>query len=167
MDYSSLARFFGAVRAELGVRLLFTGRYHPKSNRRVEPFNGTNVSRFRHYVAQNRRGWDTFLYPRAYSCNIQLHKWTKLSPCSLVVTREAPRPASLKPLRHFPEIYANEFPMAAPTGLVHRAKMFKRLADKDLKSLQRRYKKDYDKKRVLCRDLRLANNYLLTSLHWK
>lgn len=68
---------------------------------------------------------------------------------------------SLKPPRHCPKVYVEDLTIAAPTRLIHRANMLKRLVYKIIKRAQTGYKRDYDKKVRFERRFAVSENVLV------
>ena len=81
------ARYFQHAMAKLNIKLSPTSTYHPQVNRQTERYNSTLISRLRHYVTENQRDCDAFVYLLTYAYNTQVHRSTMHTPFELVCLR--------------------------------------------------------------------------------
>ena len=90
-----VAKFFASVCLALGVKHVTTTAYHPRTNGQTERFNRTIVTRLRHYVGEHQDDWDLYVQLLTYAYNAQVHRSTRTTPYSLVLTRHPPGPATV------------------------------------------------------------------------
>lgn len=93
-----LSKFFGSLCTYIKTKHMKTTEYNSQTNRQVERYDKTIVACLRHYVATHRRDWDLFVQPLTYAYNTQAHRYTKIRPFNLVLTRHhLPQPHSTIP----------------------------------------------------------------------
>ena len=89
------ARFFQNICRILGVRNVFTTKYHLQANGQVESFNRTLTSALQKYVGEHPKDWDLFSDAVTYAYNTQVHRTTNIAPFELVLAW-APRSIALQ-----------------------------------------------------------------------
>lgn len=57
------SKFFAALCASLGAKLVTTMECNPQCNRQAERYNRTLVARLRHYIDEHQQVWDIFVQP--------------------------------------------------------------------------------------------------------
>lgn len=68
--------------------------YQLQTNRHLERYSCTIVSRFRHYVSEQQRDYDTYVHPHTYAPNTQTQRETGTSQYDIVQPRELPSAAT-------------------------------------------------------------------------
>lgn len=63
------SKFFAALCAFLGTKLITTAEYHSQANGQVERYNRTLVARLRHCIDERQQDWDMFVQPLTYAFN--------------------------------------------------------------------------------------------------
>lgn len=76
-------KFFESLCAFLGTKCLKTTAYHLQWTREAECLKEMIIARLRHYVAENQRDWDIFMWPMTYVCKSWMYRCTNLTPISL------------------------------------------------------------------------------------
>lgn len=128
------------------VNPLITTEYHLQTNEQVKRFNATIVSRLCHHVAEQQQNLDSYAVSLTYAYNTQVNRTTKLPPFRFVVCRQPPAPATRTVSPMPPDVEQVDSAIALLSRLIRRAVELKRMADKNLRQAQRRYKWDRDKK---------------------
>lgn len=77
------------------IKQLKTKSYHPHTNGQTERYIKTIFYRLRNYVAENQSDSVECLQPLTYSYNIVVHRSTKISPFSLLLSRNSPYLSSI------------------------------------------------------------------------
>lgn len=86
-------KFFNAVCARLGTKLLTTTDYNPQTNGQTEGHSKTILSQLLHYVSGHQNSWGTIVQLLTYAYNVQMGATTKTTSLILALTKKAP-PAS-------------------------------------------------------------------------
>lgn len=137
------SKFFAALCTQLGIKAMTTTEYHPQANGQVERFNRTIASRQQHYVAEHRCDWDAFVLPLTYVYNSQVHRATKLPPCSLFLTRRAPGPATVLYFLS-PQMANKNTALSQRLRLIHKTTFLRQAASDSLRKAQQQHKAKYD-----------------------
>jgi hypothetical protein len=81
------AKFFQAVRAELGSQKVLTTAYNNHTKRQVERYNRTILAYIRGYVAARKDDWDDFTSALNFAYNCRVHSRLCMSPFELSLPR--------------------------------------------------------------------------------
>lgn len=75
------------------ARKLSTTAYHPLTNGQFLRYKCTLVERFRNYVSEQQKGWDTYVQPLTYAYSAQTRIATETSPFTVIFLWELPSAA--------------------------------------------------------------------------
>ena len=138
-----VAQLFQSVCKILGVSNIFTATYHPQTNGQVERYNRTILSMLRNYVNEHQSDWDEYVSALTYAYNTHVHRTTKTTPFSLVLSREPPPYAAYHSIRSIRKNGPNDGD--SRRNFRHRLDVAISNARINLHKMQERYKKDFDK----------------------
>lgn len=85
-------KLFATIRTMVVDKQLTAMAYNLLTNRQAERRNHMIFSKLQHYTAKNHRGLVEFVQPLAHAYNTEVHKSTRTSPLSSVLSRHRPRP---------------------------------------------------------------------------
>lgn len=91
-----------AYSARVGVKHKLTSAFHPRTNSKVERFNGIIKPMLRKYVNGAIHRWDDFLDASLWACRIRTHTATGFSPFYLTYGRDPRIPGD--PLRPYIDV---------------------------------------------------------------
>ncbi|OBZ81557.1 Transposon Tf2-9 polyprotein, partial [Choanephora cucurbitarum] len=80
---------------KVGVNHKLTSAYHPRSNGKVERFNGVIKQMLRKYTNGALHRWDDFVNAALWACRIRVHSTTGFSPFYLTYGREPRLPGDV------------------------------------------------------------------------
>lgn len=139
-----VSRFCMAVFSTLGVHNITTSEYYPQIKGYAKRSNSTLISWPRHYVSKHQSDWNTYQFRVRYAYSIPFHRCVKVSPFSLVLTPTSSGPAIVVSTRtNLSTENERSSQMYARFKLIKRATKLSEQMDKNLKLLERCYKKDY------------------------
>ncbi|CDF40678.1 unnamed protein product [Chondrus crispus] len=72
------AKYFQNICRILGIRNVFTTKYHPQANGQVERFNRTILSAVRKYIGDHPKDWDLFSDAVTFAYNTKVHRTTNM-----------------------------------------------------------------------------------------
>lgn len=146
MAHNLHLRFARRFFVKLEITLLTTTECQAQSNGLVERFNATIDSRPRHYVSGHQRDWDSLVTSLTYAYSTQVHRATKLSCFSLILSRHPSTSVTPTQQRMPPGADQIVFATAMRIKIVGRAAELTRMADKNLHKAQRHYKREQNKR---------------------
>lgn len=120
--------------------------YHWSNNLQVERYNRTLVTRLHHFVYQHQKNRNMYVPPLTSVYNMQTHWATGISPFKRIILDELPSAAAFDKLA----VPANDMPQdVTPRNMVHwlqqRILLMKATVSNQLSTVQRRYKRDFDR----------------------
>lgn len=74
----------------LGTTHLMPTTYHLQTKRQEKRLDRTFHARLQHRLAEHFRVWDVYVQPVKYAYTVQFHRFTNLTPSSLVLLRFPP-----------------------------------------------------------------------------
>lgn len=120
--------------------------YHPQTYGKAKKSNKAIFTSLWHYVAKRQKNWDTFLQALTYVYKTQIHRLTKETPSSLVLSRHPPRPTLLETGSVLPsDGYAGTSLQLLRSRLEESIRTLREKADANKASAQQRYKPVYDR----------------------
>lgn len=122
-----------------------TTKYRSPTNGQAKRFNSRIVSRLYLYVSKRQTDRYTHLSPLTYAYSVQVHGYIKVSPFSQAITQTSPGTATIVPRRLS---LATEddatSPIYASMELIRRATILCTKAAKNLKLIEKYYKRHHD-----------------------
>lgn len=91
----STSNSFASSCEELGVKMGATTEYRLWTNRKVERFKVTIISRLQYYLEEYQQGQGSFLFHLTYAWNLHVYHTIKLSVFSLLISQVPSRPANI------------------------------------------------------------------------
>lgn len=104
------------------------------------------VARLCHNVAEDRDKWGIFAQPRTHAYNKQVHRFTGLSPFSLVRSKCPPRATTFDFLSATTSgLPGNVSPRISRNHRLARLALMRQMVDSRLTAAKKRYEENYDK----------------------
>lgn len=102
------------------------------------------ISGSKQYVAEHWKHWDTFVAPLMHAYNVQIHPTTRVPPFSLEIVWLPHGPIVIV-CTMIPQVKKIGSSFTYQLKLIRRATFPRKIAEKNSKKVQARYRNDYDK----------------------
>lgn len=140
-------KIFNSLCTFLLTKHLVTTAYHPWTNQQAKQFNKTMTTRLPHYAAELQRDWDTYVQHLTYVYNAQVHCTTNFPPSGLVLWQQPPVATTFDSPTALPsDAMVTTSSQVLPAQLLPGVATMRRATDRWMKTAQRRYKGEHDKK---------------------
>lgn len=163
-----IRKVFESLYAMLRTKLLTGTSYPPQTSEQAERFNKKFFVRVRRYVTDHQRDWKGYVLPMMHGCIAIDYSAMSLPIFSPVLSRQSPGSTTFDRSTPLPTDTTNTTsPYVLQARLIHRVATKRLGVDKQIKSSQRRYNNDHDRKtRTAILSLTLDSTSTLTDHEW-